>query len=114
MEYRNLATNPILALLQIINTKWKFLIIKKLIDKRMRFSELKKVIGCTAKVLTKSLKELENDNLIIREKDEKEYNKVDYYLTDLGYTLRPVIDIMEKWGKEYKKLRKLQEKYLKK
>ena len=56
-------------------------------------------------------KELEEDGLVVREKDETAFNCVEYYLTDIGYTLRPVVDSMQKWGQEYKKYRKLQEKY---
>ena len=54
---------------------------------------------------------MEEDGLIIREVDEREVNRVEYYLTDIGYTLKPVIESMQKWGKEYKKLRKLMERY---
>ena len=50
--------------------------------------------------------------LIIREKDDSTTkNVVEYYLTDIGYTLRPVVESMQKWGKEYKRLRKLMENY---
>ena len=77
----------------------------------MRFAELKKNLGCTAKVLTACLKELEEDGLIIREDYGTQPPRVEYYLTDIGYTLRPVIESMQKWGKEYKRLRKLMEKY---
>ena len=76
----------------------------------MRFVELKNKIGCTAKVLTNCLKELEEDGLVVREEYEGLPPKVEYYLTDIGYTLRPVIDSMQKWGKEYKRLRKLMER----
>ena len=59
----------------------------------------------------KVLKELEEDGLIIREEYDVLPPKVEYYLTDIGYTLRPVIESMQKWGKEYKRLRKLMERY---
>ena len=87
------------------------LIVMNLLKKEMRFCELKKKLGCTAKVLTACLKEMEEDGLIIREVDEKEANRVEYYLTDIGYTLKPVIESMQRWGKEYKRLRKLMERY---
>lgn len=77
----------------------------------MRFVELKKNLGCTSKVLTACLKEMEEDGLVIREESSILPPKVEYYLTDIGYTLRPVIESMQKWGKEYKRLRKLMEKY---
>ena len=111
MDYKDLSSNPVAVLLQLVGAKWKMLIIQNLLKKEMRFCELKKKIGCTAKVLTACLKDMEEDGLIIREADEKEINKVEYYLTDIGYTLKPVIETKKKWGKEYKRLRKLMERY---
>ncbi len=110
MEYKDLAVNPVTVVLQLIGAKWKILIIKELLKKEMRFLELKKNLGCTSKVLINCLKELEEDGLIIREEYDIKPPKVEYYLTDIGYTLRPVIEAMQKWGKEYKKLRKLMER----
>ena len=111
MEYKDLSTNPVSVVLQLVGAKWKLLSIKELLKKEMRFVELKKNLGCTAKVLTACLKEMEEDGLVIREEYESIPPKVEYYLTDIGYTLRPVIDSMQKWGQEYKRLRKLMEKY---
>ena len=111
MEYKELAANPVAVVLQLVGAKWKLLIITNLLIKEKRFSELKKKLGCTSKVLTSCLKEMEEDGLVVREVDVREPNKVEYYLTDIGYTLKPVIDSMNKWGKEYKRLRKLMEKY---
>lgn len=111
MEYKDLTKNPVGVVLQLVGAKWKILVIKELLKKEMRFLELKKNLGCTAKVLTACLKELEEDGLIIREEYDIKPPKVEYYLTDIGYTLRPVIESMEKWGKEYKRLRKLMDKY---
>lgn len=111
MDYKDLSSNPVNVVLQMIGTKWKVLIIKELLKKEMRFVELKKTLGCTAKVLTSCLRELEEDGIVIREEYPVIPPKVEYYLTDIGYTLRPVIDSMQKWGKEYKRLRKLMEKY---
>ena len=111
MEYKDLSSNPVAVVLQLVGAKWKILIIKNLLNKEMRFCELKKKLGCTSKVLTTCLKEMEEDGLVVREVDEKEANKVEYYLTDIGYTLKPIIDSMQKWGKEYRRLRKLMEQY---
>ena len=110
MDYKDLAVNPVSVLLQLIGGKWKILIVKELLKKEVRFVELKKKLGCTAKILAASLKEMEEDGLIIREQYEENPPKVVYYLTDIGLTLRPVIDSMQKWGQEYKKLRKLMAK----
>ena len=111
MDYKDLSSNPVAALLQLVGAKWKMLIVTNLLKKEMRFCELKKKLGCTAKVLTSCLKEMEEDGIVIREVDEREVNRVEYYLTDIGYTLKPVIESMQKWGKEYKRLRKLMERY---
>ena len=111
MDYKDLATNPVSVVLQLVGAKWKILVVKELLKKEMRFVELKKNLGCTAKVLTACLKEMEDDGLIIREEYDILPPKVEYYLSDIGYTLRPVIESMQKWGKEYKRLRKLMERY---
>ena len=111
MEYENLSTDPVNVVLQLIGARWKILIVKQLLKKEMRFVELRNSLGCTAKVLTACLKEMEEDGLVIREDYNTQPPRVEYYLTDIGYTLRPVIDSMQKWGKEYKKLRKLMIKY---
>lgn len=111
MQYNDLAVNPVSVVLQLVGARWKILIIQELLKKEMRFCELKSKLKCTAKVLTNCLKELEEDGLVIREESETAQLKVEYYLTDIGYTLRPVIESMQKWGKEYKRLRKLIEKF---
>lgn len=111
MKFEDLATNPVSVVLQLVGAKWKILIVKELLKKEMRFVELKKSLGCTAKVLTACLKEMEEDGLIEREVYDIIPPKVEYYLTDIGYTLHPVVESMQKWGKEYKRLRKLMEKY---
>ena len=108
MNFGELTGNPIGVLLQLVGTKWKLLIVKELLIKEHRFNELKKKLGCTSKVLTNCLKEMESDGLVLKENDTK---ITEYYLTDIGYTLRPVVEAMQKWGKEYKRLRKLMEKY---
>ena len=110
MQYKDLAVNPVSVVLQLVGARWKILIVKELLKKELRFSELKKNLGCTSKVLSACLKEMEEDGLVLREKSETEYNVVEYYLTDIGYSLRPVVESMQKWGKDYKKLRKLMER----
>ena len=111
MKYGELSSNPVNVLLQLTGGKWKLLIVKELLVKEQRFVELKKKLGCTSKVLTAGLREMEQDGLIVRELYEGQPPRIEYYLTDIGYTLRPVIESMQKWGKEYKRLRKLMEKY---
>ena len=113
MEYKDLSSNPVGVVLQLVGAKWKILIVKNLLSGEMRFSELKKSLKCTSKVLTTCLKEMEDDGIVIREKFDNQPNYIAYYLSDIGYTLKPVIDAMQKWGKDYKKLRKLMEQYKK-
>ncbi len=110
MEYKDLAVNPVSVVLQLVGAKWKILIVKELLQKEMRFSELKKKLGCTSKVLIACLKEMEEDGLVVREDSGMIPPRIEYYLTDIGYTLKPVVESMQKWGKEYKRLRKLMEK----
>ncbi|MCQ2738714.1 MAG: helix-turn-helix transcriptional regulator [bacterium] len=110
MDYTKLSSNPVEVLLKLVGAKWKLLIVKELLRKEMRFGELKKRLGCTAKVLINCLREMEKDGLVVREEEGIELIKIEYYLTDIGYTLRPVIDAMQSWGKDYKRLRKLMDK----
>ena len=111
MDYKDLASNPVSVVLQLVGAKWKLLIIKELLKKERRFVELKKTLGCTAKVLTNCLKEMEEDGLVVKEAYNSATPKVEYYLTDIGYTFKPIIDAMQKWGKEYRRLRKLMDLY---
>ena len=111
MEYKDLSSNPVAVVMQLVGARWKMLIIKNLLESEKRFCELKKTLKCTSKVLISCLREMEEDGLVVREADEREANKVEYYLTDIGYSLRPVVVSMQKWGREYRRLRKLMEKY---
>jgi len=111
MNRKKSLSDSLSIILQLVGAKWKLLIVKELLPNGLRFSELKKKLGCTAKVLTACLREMERDGLVIREIYKGKLLKTEYYLTDIGYTLKPVIESMQKWGKEYKKLKKLMEKY---
>ena len=75
MRYKDLAVNPVSVVLQLVGAKWKLLIIRELLNKELRFVELKKKLGCTAKVLTNCLKELEEDGLVVREELEDKLNE---------------------------------------
>lgn len=98
------------VVLQLIGAKWKIVIIRELLQKNMRFAELKKQLGCTSKVLISCLKEMEADGLVLRKEIKTTQLKVEYSLTDLGCTLQPIIESMESWGKDYKKWKALVEK----
>jgi len=95
---------PVAITLQIIGTRWKILIIKNLLDGTKRFSELKKAVYCSQKVLTANLKELESDSIISRKVYAQVPPKVEYSLTDVGRTLKPLVEEMAKWGEYYKNL----------
>ena len=85
--------------LSLISNKWKILIIRDLLDGTKRFGELRKSInGISNKVLTYNLREMEEDNLLIR----KIYPKVEYSLTETGYSLKPILESMDKWGVNYR------------
>lgn len=111
MEKKGLPKCPIEATLKMTGCKWKILIIRDLLTGTKRFGELKKsVSGITQKVLTSKLRELEEDGLIERKVYPQIPPKVEYTLTDVGYSLRPVIDCLKEWGRDYKKYTKLLER----
>lgn len=94
---------PIETTLILLNNKWKFLIIRDLLNAPHRFSELRKSIPMISqKVLTKNLRELEESGLLIRTVYPEIPLKVEYSLTELGASLKPVLNSLAKWGKEYK------------
>ena len=100
MEKANIC--PVGATLDLIGGKYKALILWHLSEGILRFSELKKVVpGATAKMLTQQLRELESDALIHREVYPVIPPKVEYSLTDLGYSLMPILVAMRDWGAEY-------------
>ena len=96
---------PITNSLKLIGGKWKIAIIYNLMKAPMRFGELKKVLSpITQQMLTKQLRELERDKVINRKVYEVVPPKVEYSLTDMGLSLRPVLDSWCKWGNENQKL----------
>lgn len=95
---------PVATTVQLIGNKWKILIIRNLIDKTQRFTDfLKTIPAISKKVLTDNLRALENDGLIEREVFAEVPPRVEYSLSELGKTLRPILDAMRDWGDEYKK-----------
>jgi len=86
--------------------KWKLLIIRNLLARPWRFNELKKDLdGISQKVLTDSLRSLENDGLITRTVYPEVPPRVEYALSELGLSMKPIIASMEAWGTEYQKQR---------
>ena len=93
---------PVAATLELIGGKYKALILWNLAEKKLRFSELRKVIqGATPKMLTQQLRELEAHNLIHREVFAVVPPKVEYSLTELGRSLMPILVSMRDWGSSY-------------
>lgn len=96
---------PVATTVSLIGSKWKLLIIRNLLERPWRFNELKKNLeGISQKVLTDSLRSMENDGLIIRTVYPEVPPRVEYSLSELGFTLKPILDSMVEWGNAYKKM----------
>lgn len=94
---------PVETTLLLIGDKWKVLILRELVGGTKRFGELKKSIGSVSqKVLTAQLRDMEENGLVKRKVYAEVPPKVEYTLTDTGYSLQPILDAMNSWGKEYK------------
>ena len=94
---------PVATTVQLIGNKWKLLIIRNLLRAPQRFSELKRTIpGISQKVLTDNLRALEADGLIDREVFAEVPPRVEYTLTDIGESLKPILGAMFDWGMDYK------------
>lgn len=99
-----LPTCPVAITVGLIGNKWKLLIIRNLLTSKARFKDLKNGIqGISQKVLTDNLRSLEKDGLIIRTSYPEIPPRVEYELSELGNSLRPIFKSMEAWGNEYKK-----------
>ena len=95
---------PVATTVALIGNKWKLLIIRNLLERPWRFNELKKDLeGISQKVLTDSLRAMENDGLITRTVYPEVPPIVEYALSDLGKSLKPILDSMVEWGNVYKK-----------
>ena len=95
---------PVATTVQLIGSKWKLLILRNLLQRPWRFNEMKKTIdGISQKVLTDSLRSMEADGLITRTVYPEVPPRVEYALSDLGQSMRPIIKAMEEWGIDYKK-----------
>ncbi|HIW14767.1 MAG TPA: helix-turn-helix transcriptional regulator [Firmicutes bacterium] len=94
---------PVATTVQLIGRKWKLLIIRNLLVRPWRFNELKKSLdGISQKVLTDSLRALEEDGIVTRTAYPEVPPRVEYALSPLGQSMRPILDAMEKWGQAYK------------
>ena len=94
---------PVETTLMLIGDKWKVLILRDLMDGTKRFGELKKSIGTVSqKVLTAQLRDMEEKGLLTRKIYAEVPPRVEYTLTETGYSLKPVLDAMWAWGADYK------------
>ena len=94
---------PVETTLMLIGDKWKVLILRDLMDGTKRFGELKKSIGTVSqKVLTTQLRDMEEKGLLTRKVYAEVPPRVEYTLTETGYSLKPVLDAMWAWGADYK------------
>ena len=104
---KELPACPVETTLTFISDKWKVLVLRDLMPGTKRFGELKKSIGnVSQKVLTAQLRQMEDNGLLIRTVYPEVPPRVEYTLTELGYSLKPILDAMWNWGESYKAQKK--------
>ena len=102
---KNLPACPVEVTLMLISDRWKVLILRDLLSGTKRFGELKKSIGrISQKVLTSNLRSMEEDGLLTRKVYAEVPPRVEYTLTELGESLRPILFAMQQWGLEYQEM----------
>lgn len=100
---KTLPACPVETTLSLIGDKWKVLILRDLMPGTKRFGELKKSIGSVSqKVLTAQLRDMESNGLVTRTVYPEVPPRVEYSLTALGRSLKPILDAMWNWGEAYK------------
>lgn len=93
---------PVATTVDLIGNKWKILIMRELLAGTKRFNALNKSIdGISQKVLTENLRKMEKDGIVLRKVYAEVPPKVEYSLSELGDSLRPIIDAMSDWGTSY-------------
>ena len=94
---------PVATTVSLIGSKWKLLIMRNLLSRPWRFNELQKSIdGISQKALTEALRSMVADGIVIRKAYPEVPPRVEYSLTELGESMRPIIKAMENWGSAYK------------
>lgn len=94
---------PVATTVQLIGSKWKLLIMRNLLARPWRFNELQKNLeGISQKILTDSLRSMEADGIITRTVYAEVPPRVEYALSELGESMRPILESMAKWGNDYK------------
>ena len=100
---KDLPACPVETTLMLIGDKWKVLILRDLMPGTKRFGELKKSIGhVSQKVLTAQLRDMEASGLVSRRVYAEVPPRVEYSLTELGQSLKPVLEALLEWGEAYK------------
>ena len=100
---KELPACPVEITMGLIGDKWKVLIVRDLLTGTKRFGELKKsVTGISQKVLTSNLRQMEASGLVKRKVFAEVPPRVEYSLTETGFSLRPILNSMVKWGNEYR------------
>ena len=100
---KELPACPVETTLMLISNRWNVLILRDLMEGTKRFGEIKKSLGnISQKVLTANLRAMEENGLLIRTVYAQVPPKVEYTLTDTGYSLKPILDAMVQWGTQYK------------
>ena len=100
---KTLPACPVETTLMLIGSKWKILILRDLMPGTKRFGELRRSIGSVSqKVLTAQLRDMEACGLVDRRVYAEVPPRVEYSLTELGRSLRPILDAMWAWGEAYK------------
>lgn len=103
IKKEDLPACPVATTVQLIGSKWKLLIMRNLLMRPWRFNELQRDLkGISQKVLTDSLRSLEADGIIIRTVFPEIPPHVEYSLSEIGESMRPIFNSMEQWGLEYK------------
>lgn len=96
---------PVGLFLQLVGNKWKILIIRDLLAGTKRFGQLRRSVGCSQKVLTDNLRDLEENGLLLRKVYAEVPPRVEYTLSQTGGSLRPVLDTIASWGEAYRQSR---------
>lgn len=103
MEPTALPACPVETTLMLIGDKWKVLVLRDLMPGAKRFGELRRSVGqVSQKVLTAQLRQMEESGLLTRTVYPEVPPHVEYALTDLGRSLKPILDAMQSWGEDYK------------
>ena len=102
VDTKALPACPVETTLLLIGDKWKVLILRDLMPGTKRFGELKKSIGSVSqKVLTAQLRDMEQNGLVHRKVYAEVPPRVEYSLTDLGRSLKPILEALRIWGEEF-------------